>query len=130
MRTLSSWRARSAFGVVVFFPPPPDAMGVSGSCGGQYCAHRAVLCSPEVQQLDLLIAQAANVRAKRFRSVTGHHLLWCDRTSPDVDNVPNAHPGLPRLKCLIGSADAWVHSVCVCNPSVAIAQHTCRAGMS
>ena len=39
MRTLSSWRARSAFGVVVFFLASPDAMGVSASCGG--AVHRA-----------------------------------------------------------------------------------------
>ena len=32
MRTLSSWRARSAFGVVVFFLASPDAMGVSAAC--------------------------------------------------------------------------------------------------
>ena len=64
MRTLSSWRARSAFGVVVLFLASPDAMGVSASCGG--AVHRAKhSCS--VRRLHQCPARAFEVGIPRLR---------------------------------------------------------------
>ena len=64
MRTLSSWRARSAFGVVVFFLASPDAMGVSGSCGG---AMQRAKHSCSVRRLHQCPARAFDVGIARVR---------------------------------------------------------------